>query len=122
MGINTPATGKPTSVQASQSLTPGFGSWTTADANKPVLLSVAAAVATTAGNPGEIQIEVDEDGGTTADYDLGVAFVDPTLGDGSVLANDVTVPLPAGAQFRLVNTSDPTGGNNITEVRATPVE
>jgi len=122
MGIETPATGGKTGIEQSQSLSPGFGTWTTANANKPVLLGVGATAVTNGSNPGVTISQVDESGGTSPDYTLPIGFADAGLGSGGQVGQVVTIPLKTGAQFRVVNQVNPTGTNSLDFVRAYPLE
>ena len=90
--------------------------WTTADANRPVWIEVDARAETDGGSAGKVAIEVDEDGGTTADYSMTVAQVAPDNAAGTSQEASTKVYVPAGAQYRITNT-DPNNGNSVSNTR-----
>jgi len=122
MGIETPATGGETGIEQSQSLSPGFGNWTTANGSKPALLTVTATAVTDGSSTAGIVAEVDESGGTSPDYVQPIALADPGLGSNGRSGGATTIPLKTAAQFRVVNQVNPTGTNSLDFVRAYPLE
>lgn len=96
---------------------PGFGTWTTADANRPAEIEVDATAQTDGTSRGEVVVDVDESGGTTADYSLTVAYIDPDNATGAQDKDALTAYIPAGAQYQVRNASDPNAANTINTVR-----
>lgn len=99
------------------SLSPGFGSWSTADANRPTWLELDVTVETDGTSRGEIVVDVDEDGGTTADYTFTIAHIAPDNSAGTQDKGYAKVYIPAGAQYQIRNVSDPNGNNATGDVR-----
>jgi len=100
------------------SLSPGFGTYTQVSADHPSLLFGEFFVDTDGNNNATIDMQIDESGGTTATYELRVATVSEQLSAGTSANQTVTIPLPAGAQFKVLNTKDPNGINQILVLRA----
>lgn len=94
-----------------------FGSWTTINANQPVVLILRIFVQTDGTTRGSAQIEVDESGGTSSDYIL-VVRADENSGSGVFVHDNFTLYLPAGAQIRITNQDDPNNENTIAADRA----
>jgi len=106
------------SFGASESVSISFGSFTVIDADNPTLFFGQVNTGTDGNNDGDVDIAVDETGGTTADYTLRVADADSALqGDGIDRAT-FTLPLPAGAAVKVINVNDPKGDNGIFRTRA----
>lgn len=99
------------------SVAPGFGTWTEADANRPTFLEADVTVQTDGTSRGEVVIDVDEDGGTTADYSLVLGHIDPDNASGAIDKDGRKVYLPPGAQYQVRNVSDPSASNSIDTVR-----
>lgn len=99
------------------SVAPGFGTWTTADADRPVFLEIDATAETDGTSRGEVVIDIDESGGTTADYSLPIAHVAAALSGGANQKDGRHVYLPPGAQYQVRNVSDPNNVNSIDVVR-----
>lgn len=97
-------------------ITPGFGTWTQESASDPVFLILELRAETDGSSLAEVTVQVDESGGTTVDYEFDV-FSLPELGSGGFLTETFQVYLPAGAQYRIDNTSDPNNGNSIEVAR-----
>jgi hypothetical protein len=93
-----------------------FGTWRQASSSNDAIAIVGVYVVTDGSNIGRADIKVDESGGTSADYTY---YVRADTDGGSGFSNEATftLPLPAGAQYRVVNASDPTGGNIFRPVR-----
>lgn len=106
--------GFPTSTQT---VSTSFGTWTTADANRPTLLVIEVIAVTDGSSDGIIDMDVDESGGTTNDYRVLLAKCISERSSGDDRRSTVMVPLPAGASFKIRNFSDPNNGNSIDEVR-----
>lgn len=95
-------------------VTPGFNTWTTANTDRPSFLVVETYVETDGTTAGQIDIDVDESGGTTADYSL--TNIAPAAVGGSETDSHY-VYLPAGAQYQINNVTDPNLANAINVVR-----
>lgn len=107
-----------TDVGPTSAATPGFGTWRQVDADNSALLTVEATASTDGTSKGEVVLDVDESGGTTADYTLTVALADPDNAAGVALADTLaSLLLPAGAQYQIRNSSDPNAANTIDVVR-----
>ena len=102
---------------ASNSAAPGFDSWTTPDASRPSEVLFYVRSETDGTNPGTIDVNVDESGGTTADYSIRIAHADPNLGSGLRDFGTITIPHQPGAAYLIENVSDPNNANTIFDVR-----
>jgi len=101
---------------SSAAAAPGFDSWRTPNSNNPVLVQIALTVGGEGITTGTINVDVDEDGGTTADYSWTLETA--TGLTGSITTDrSVTMFVPAGGSYQVRNTSDPTGNNAIINVR-----
>jgi len=97
--------------------TPGFDNWITADANSPSLLIIDILVETDGSAAGQVEIAVDESGGTSQDYDLVCGFIEPVLPDGTQSRETTTFYVPAGGQYNIQNIQDPNNANLIVDLR-----
>lgn len=97
-------------------ISPSFGTWTQVSASRPAWIEAEVLPQTDGSSDGVITIEVDESGGTTADYTW-TARILSTHASGATREEYRKVYLPAGAQFRIVNSADPNAGNAIGTVR-----
>lgn len=96
----------------------GFGTWRQVDADAPALLVVAATAETDGTAAGNVTVQVDEDGGTTADYTLPVVEVPADNAAGTSESGTVAgIYLPGGAQYQVQNASDPNAANSLDVVR-----
>lgn len=96
---------------------PTFGTWTSVSTD-PALLMVKLSAQTDGTTNASIDLAVDESGGTTADYTYqDVCFADAGLGSNNRSNTMVTAYLTGGAQFQLINDSDPAAGNVIGTAR-----
>lgn len=89
------------------SIAPGFGSWTTADADRPAYIIVEGRAETDGSTPGTIVMDIDVSGGTTADFTYTIARADPGLGNGGENRQTIEQYVPAGAQYQIRNVADP---------------
>jgi len=96
----------------------GFGTFRQVDADNPSILYGEVAVQTDGNSDADVKVAVDESGGTTATYTIQAAFINSSHGGNSVSVVQFSLPLPAGAQFKLINTSDPQGNNSVNKLRA----
>lgn len=102
---------------SSQGIIPGFGMWRQVSSERPGEVSIDATAQTDGSTEGKIIVEVDESGGTSADYSLTVVNSTAGFSGGTDVEGSTSVKLPPGAQYRVVNTSDPNGSNQIDTVR-----
>lgn len=100
-----------------ESVSPGFGSWVTADADRPSWVEIDASAVTDGTSDGEVSIDVDEDGDDTAEYSFTVAHIAADNATGTTQKDYAKVYIPAGGQYRVTNTSDPNSSNAINTVR-----
>lgn len=101
----------------SSGVSPGFGSWRTPDSDRPVLVEMRIHVETNGTSFGRVHVQVDESGGTSADYFFRSA-ADPEWSSGaSDVDETITFLLPPGGAYQIVNQSDPNSGNTIDFVR-----
>jgi len=105
-------------IDGTTALSPGFDSFTQVSADHPALLNITVFSQTDGNTTASIKIAVDESGGTTADYSFRVSRADARQGNTHTESNSYTTVLPAGAQFKIVNSADPKGSNTIRKVRA----
>lgn len=110
------------SFGSSTAISTSLGSWFQVDPDNPAVLIAAVGAVTDGTQPGVVALQVDEDGGTTQDYQIPAASAQASLGNGAEIADTITAVLPGGAQARLRNFSDPTGSNTLNQVRATIID
>lgn len=100
------------------SAAPGFGTWRQASADAPALVTVAATAETDGAASGEVLLDVDEDGDDAAEYTLSVVEVVADHAAGTAFADALAgVYLPASAQYRVQNSSDPNANNSLDTIR-----
>jgi hypothetical protein len=99
------------------SISPGFGSWTQIDANNPGFVFGHLFAETNGSSNGIVKVQVDESGGTTADYTAARVFADDNLPSAARVQLSYWVYVPGGGQFQIVNVSDPRGTNTISVTR-----
>lgn len=102
----------------------GFGNWYDPAAdrgdNRPTTVTVDATVYGQNGNAGSVLLHVDDDGDDANDAKFAVAATRAsglTTNPDMMAEGSVTVPIPAGGQYKIVNQADPTGNNAIQDVR-----
>lgn len=95
---------------------PNFGEWIQVSSGRPSLIEIRCGVETDGSTRGEILIDVDESGGTSADYNFPLAWADPNLGDGGREYSGTTFLLPPGAQYQIRTSQDPNNNNEINAV------
>jgi len=103
--------------ETSDTIAPGFDTWTGDSVDRPVLLVVTVGVESDGTDPGRVSVDVDEDGGTTPDYSVVVGSL---LADAAVDVTETssaTIVIPPGAQYQISNESDPNASNSIEAVR-----
>jgi len=105
---------------ASTALSPSFGSFFTPLPDRSGVVLMELEVSTDGNTNANIKIDVDDSGGTSADYRINGPFADDDIRADVNIIESVTIPLRAGASVRLVNFQDPTGTNRIRTVRAYP--
>lgn len=116
----TPAGGEATYLKrAATSSDPAlaFDTWRTPNANRPTHIEIETTTQTDGTTDGSILIEVDQGGGTAADYSLRASWVESNIGASSVHRNTVTFYVPAGGSYRILNNSDPSAANAISTHR-----
>lgn len=101
-------------AEGTTAVSPGFGTWTTADPDRPVWLALEIHASTDGTTDGQVDVEVDENGDSTADYAF--STVSPS-GVGGSETQYLKVYVPAGAQYRINNVSDPSLANAINVAR-----
>lgn len=101
----------------SSSVALGFGSWRVPSADRPVLVQVSILAQTDGTTSGEVKVDVDESGGTTADYSLSGAFVGSTAGAGASSENSTMFLIPPGGSYRYRNVGDPNTANSVQTQR-----
>lgn len=87
--------------------------WHQASSSRPAFIQGQALVETDGSTRGRIDLEVDESGGTTRDYDADYITASTGLGSGGTFRSGFSVLLPPGAQYRFQNSDDPNGGNDV---------
>jgi len=107
---------------ASTALSPGFGSFFTPLPDSSGTVLIEAEAQTDGNRNGTVLIDVDDSGGTTADYELTGAFADNDFPADTNNINTHSIPLTAGASVRIRNQDDPNNVNRIRNVRAYPFE
>lgn len=98
----------------SSAIAPGFNTWTQISTNRPAFLTLELYAETDGTTDAQVNVEVDESGGTTADY------ADSCISVASVGGSETElkfVYIPAGGQFQINNVSDPVPANSINIIR-----
>ena len=93
-----------------------FGVWRKPSDNRPVDVQLNITAVSDGNDNGYVTIEVDESGGTNTDYTLVGAHADGGIGEHDQIETTLLI-LPRGAQYRVVNETDPTDYNTIYNVR-----
>lgn len=88
------------------------GGWVTEDADRPTQIFIVPRPETDGSSNGVINIDIDFDGGTTADISL-KSIADSGLGSGVRVTDSFVYTLPSGAQHQFRNKSDPNNSNII---------
>lgn len=104
-------------IGQSSAASPGFDTWTKVSETRPAQVVVEVNVQTDGTTNAMVTLDVDESGGTTANYAPVVAFVDSDAGAGVDGNGSLAILLPPGAQYQVSNVVDPNGSNLITELR-----
>lgn len=94
-----------------------FDTWHQASSDRPAFIQGQARAETDGSTRGRIDLEVDESGGTTSDYDADYITASTGLGSGGAFRSGFSVLLPPGAQYRFENSDDPNGGNTVVTNR-----
>lgn len=89
-----------------------FDTWRTPNANRVTLVIIQVMVETNGSSNGIVLLDVDEGGGTTADYSY-EAHSDELNGNGAENYETLTAYIPAGGSYRINNSSDPNSVNAI---------
>lgn len=98
------------------SQTPGFGSWTSVDANNDALVIIDTTVGGQGATGGEVALDVDRSG------DSGPADTTKSLTVDTGITGSITLGIPgylyvpAGGQYQIRNVTDPTNNNAINDV------
>jgi len=103
--------------EASTDPAPDFGITRRASPDRPSLILLETSAVTDGTDPGEIVASVDENGDGSTDYFPDLAYADANLPSGTESRDTSTIYLSAGGTYRLNNVSDPTGNNQIGDVR-----
>jgi len=90
--------------------------WRQPSTDRPIAVQLNITAVSDGNDNGYITIDVDESGGTNADYTLVGAHADDGIGAHDQIETTLLV-LPTGSQYRVVNETDPTGYNTIFNVR-----
>lgn len=100
----------------SSSSDPGlsFDTWRTPNSDRPTLVLVEVQMEAASATDAEIQIEVDDSGGTTADYSFSRNV---SAGLDATLYGNWLVHIPPGGSYQINNQNDPLGLNSIQHVR-----
>jgi len=91
-----------------------FGDYEQVSADRPAIVLMQGTASTDGSTDAEINISVDESGGTVVDYTIPLARASATLTSGSLITSTATLLLPAGAQYRVENTADPNNINSFS--------
>jgi hypothetical protein len=82
--------------------------------SRPTILSMVGSISTDGTDNGRIAVQVDEDGGTTPDYQLTLVEANSTLGSGTFQQDSRQVILPSGSSYRVHADNDPENSANFT--------
>jgi len=91
--------------------------WRQPSTERPVSVTVTVFTETDGTNPASLKFEADEGGGTSADYSLFIVDLPPETGAGANTHGTITMGLPPGAQYRVVNFQDPNNEAGIVSLR-----
>lgn len=94
-----------------------FGNFNTPSDDRPTLVTVEATAETDGTSAGHVEVDVDESGGTTADYSLSIVEVASDNATGTSETGTLTFYVPAGASYQVANTSDPNTNNSLDNTR-----
>lgn len=98
---------------STQSANLSFDSYTVIDSDRPVLLQLDLFLETDGNTSALIDINIDFDGGSTADINQ-IAFLSPETGAGAGSHEVLSYLIPAGASIELANRNDPNASNQIS--------
>ncbi|UXF50797.1 MAG: hypothetical protein HQRvContig01_62 [Haloquadratum phage sp.] len=98
---------------SSQSVSPGFDSWRQPSVSRPTQLVLSVVAETDGTGLGRVRLSVDESGGTSADYNIPIADIDPDNAAGTQQRGGLSVIIPRGSQYQIENTADPNDANQI---------
>lgn len=87
------------------------GVWRTPNASRPTLVWMQVHTKTDGTTDAYMQIDIDESGGTTSDYNFFASYADSSLGANAIQWSTTTFVVQAGASYKLTNVSDPAAGN-----------
>lgn len=90
--------------------------WRTPNADRLTQIVFRLIVETDGSSFGEVFLDVDESGGTTADYSLSMN-ADNDLPSGTALSHVGYASIPPGASYRFRNALDPNSSNQISNLR-----
>jgi len=97
-----------------------FGSWYQPSTERPVEVMIDAHAESGGATAGSVWLRVDDNGDGAHDVTFAIAYAkasglttNPNVHD----EGSTTVTLPPGGQYKIVNASDPEGGNSILDVR-----
>lgn len=91
-----------------------FDTWRTPSATSLTIVSIMVNVDPSGTNPGIVNLEIDESGGTTADYSFDRQLPAGLTGDRFLV---VSVLVPPGGAYQIENVSDPLANNAIVTHR-----
>jgi len=97
--------------------TPGFGSFTTVSSTTAGFVTAVLSPETDGSSTAVMAVDVDQTGSGSADYTAAEVRASFELPAGVATTSTVTVFVPAGGQYKIVNVSDPRGDNEILHVR-----
>jgi hypothetical protein len=93
------------------------GGFTVIDPNRPAFITLVTSTETDGSTQAVIDVEVDESGGSSPDYEYQVGTANETEGSGVKVIQASTIYVPPGASVNLKNQSDPNGGNVVFDTR-----
>jgi len=90
------------------------GGYTTIDADQPTLIELEVRSETDGSNDANVQVRIDESGGTSFDREFDV-FVPSAMGAGAINQQIVTAYIPAVGTVNIRNLDDPNNGNLLIQ-------
>lgn len=98
---------------SSSAVSLAFNTWRTPNATRPTLVIIRMRVFTDGSLSGKVRIDIDESGGTMADYSAASGLAHRNAGSGFNVEESATVYVPAGGSYRVRNAVDPVGTNSF---------
>jgi hypothetical protein len=94
-----------------------LGTWRQASTSRAAIVMVSAQAVTDGSTTGEVDVEIDESGGTSGDWQGVISRAPSAFGTSVGQFDSLLVLLPPNAQYRYLNISDPNSANSVQFTR-----